>query len=238
MNLLLLLFLNFLSGAQESLCERPSPAEFNHPLPPLNVVKTPEEAQLQFDSVYQSSQRIRNRIFWSQQNQSYVFEKNQNTFIIPTPFIQNLAIQLTQALELGYAKHLYYADLGHLHLLVPKENLDPIIPKESFFNSPQLLSLFHTGELYQFKKGGSLSGAMTENADWQWIYRHRNFVGLNQAHQPITPLFSRLDAFYNTVRTIEGYKEIGSVYFSANKNGCFRLQKPNSSLRFDISVSL
>ncbi len=226
---------NFLSNA-DSLCEAPTPEE--HSLDPLHVVTNSSQAKDQFEFVYLSPRRIKNRVYWSSQKQNYIFRKSQVDYVLPKYFIENLKSHLSQALSKGYAKHLYYADLGHLHLLIPEPLWEVQMLKKSFFNSTELLSLFHTGELYQFKKGGSLTGAMTDDDDWLWIYRHRNFVGRNQLHQPIVPLFSQLDAVYNTVRSIEGYKELSSVYFSANQDGCFSLDKTNSALRFDISVGL
>lgn len=237
MHFFILILLNLLSNANE-LCKAPTVSELSLPLDPLHVVATPLEARQQFEAVYNHHRRIKNRVYWSPEKKNYIFEKSQVQFVLPSFFIDNLKNHLHQALNKGYAKHLYYADLGHLHLLIPQADWPSPLPKDSFLNSTELLSLFHTGELYQFKKGGSLSGKMTDDEEWLWIYRHRNFVGKNQIDQPITPLFSQLDAVYNTVRSLEGYKELGSVYFSAHQNGCFALDENNLDLRFDISVSL
>jgi hypothetical protein len=122
-------------------------------LDPLPVVINATQAQQQFEWVYQSPRRIKNRAYWSTKKQNYVFKKSQVELILPQFFIENLKSHLHQALNLGYAKHLYYADLGHLHLLVPNSDWKLQTPREAFLNSTELLSLFHTGELYQFKKG-------------------------------------------------------------------------------------
>jgi hypothetical protein len=179
----------------------------------IHTVRNAQEAQEQFVSIYNDPRRLRNE------------------HDVPDFFITNLKNHLLQALENNYADFLYYADLGHLHLLIPDEQ------KELSFESENLLSLFHTGELYLFKKPGKIFGPLTtQDPHWEWLYWHRNFVGKNQLGEPLIPLRAPANAAYNTVRHIEGYKEVGTVYFSANKNGCYHLKSTTVDLRFDISV--
>jgi hypothetical protein len=196
----------------------------------IHVVRNALEAQEQFTMVYNDSRRLKNRLFWSAHDGSFVSHTTKKSQKIPDFFIKNLQAQLLQALENTYADFLYYGDMGHLHLLIPNEQ------KVLSLQSEELLSLFHTGELYEFKKNGSVFGELKEDPHWQWLYWHRNFLGQNKAEAPIVSVRAPANAAYNTVRSIEGYREVGSVYFSANKNGCFELKSKTVSLRFDISV--
>jgi hypothetical protein len=218
--------------AQSSDCAQPSSSEVVLEKGHIHVVLSSQEAQEQYSNIYNDERRLKDRVFWSPQNNEYYYTAKGLTQLLPSEFIQNLQSQLLQALNQTYADFVYYADLGHLHLLLPHGQT------ELSFKSPNLLSLFHTGELYQFKENGSISGSLVSDPHWQWLYWHRNFVGANKFNTPLLPLRAPVDAIYNTVRTIEGYDEVGKVYFSANKNGCFELKNETVNLRFDISVVL
>ncbi len=227
--------LTFVSGAitvQAHDCLPPQSADASVEKAHIRVVNTPLEAQEQFNAVYNDSRRLKNRVFWSTKDQGYVFKSHIEPQKLPFVFIENLQNQLLQALANVYADFVYYGDMGHLHLLIPRDQ------RTVSFTSRELLSLFHTGELYQFKKNGNLFGPLKEDPHWEWLYWHRNFVAANKLGEPLQSLQAPIEAPYNTVRSIEGFREVGSVYFSANKNGCFELKNESVNLRFDISVAL
>ncbi len=198
----------------------------------IHVVRNSLEAEQQFTMVYNESRRLKNRIFWSSQESSFVSHAGSKAQMIPGSFIKNLQDQLLQAFENTYADFLYYGDMGHLHLLVPNEQ------KTLSLQSEELLNLYHTGELYEFKKNGSIFGELKDDPHWEWLYWHRNFIGQNKADTSLISVRAPGNAPYNTVRAIEGYKEVGTVYVSANKNGCFELKNKSVNLRFDISIAL
>lgn len=198
----------------------------------LHVVRNSEEARVQFESVYNDSRRLKNRAYWSQEANSFLFPLRNEAHPLPQLFIKNLQNQLLLALQNKYADYVYYGDMGHLHLLVPKEL------RQLSLESPTLLSLFHTGELYQFKENGNIFGPLKKDPHWEQLYWNRNFAAYNLENEGLIPLRASPNEAYNTVRSIPGYKEIGTVYFSANKNGCFELKNKDIDLRFDISVSL
>lgn len=231
MGILIAFFLSTIFTAKAYDCLPTAVDESSVEKTQIHVVKNSLEAEQQFTMVYNDSRRLKNRIFWSSQDSSFVSHTGSKTLIIPDSFIRNLQDQLLQAFENRYADFLYYGDMGHLHLLVPNEH------KELSLHSEELLNLFHTGELYEFKKNGSIFGELKEDPHWQWLYWHRNFVGKNKADTPLISVRAPANAAYNTVRALEGHKEAGTVYVSANKNGCFELKNKTVNLRFDISVT-
>lgn len=198
----------------------------------IQVVKNSLDAEKQYTMIYNDSRRLKNRLYWSTEHASFVSGSARKTHIVPLSFIKNLQDQLLQAFDNNYADFLYYGDMGHLHLFIRNEEAVLSLQSE------ELLSLFHTGELYEFKKNGSVFGELKEDPHWQWLYWHRNFIGQNKSETPILSVRAPSNAAYNTVRTLDGYREVGSVYFSANKNGCFQLKNKSVDLRFDISVVL
>ena len=226
------IFASSLLVAQAYNCDAPSVEEVTLDKAHIRLVQNYSEAQEHFSEIYNDERRLKNRAYWSAKNRQFVFNKNNTQHILPQLFIKNLENHILQALDSTYTDFVYYGDMGHLHLLIPNQQA------ELSFQSSELLSLFHTGELYQFKENGRTFGPLKQDPHWQWLYWHRNFVGENIIEKPLIPFQAPPDALYNTVRAIEGYKEVGTVYFSANKNGCFELKNKSVDLRFDISVVL
>lgn len=222
----------------KDLCREASALEPSLKKGDIHVVKNSKEAYQQFKKIYTDPRRLESRIFWSEDDQSYAFIRQNKKNLLPLIFVKNLKRHLQQALQSSFAKFIYYADLGHAHLFIPEEQFwDPAQPLV-LFKSPQTLSLFHTGELYQFKKNGSLSGALVEDPQWQRQYRYRNFVGINQPDASIQSIFAAPNEAYNTVRHILGYREVGTLLISAHQFGCFDLEIDPLNLRFDLSIGL
>ncbi len=219
-------------------CAEPSVLEPTLGKNDLPVVKNSQEAYELFKLVYNDPRRLKDRIYWSEDLQSYIYKQKNKSLLIPISFLENLTDQIHQALRLSFADYVYYVDLGHLHLLAPIQNSGVKKDLNDFFISPQTLSLFHTGELYQFKKHGSLFGPLVKDPHWQWLYQHRNFIGFNLPSHTIQSVFASPTEPYNTVRRLEGYREVGKVYFSAQQEGCFEIKTLNSTLRFDIAIGL
>lgn len=216
-----------------SSCDKPSGQDEPLDQYSIHVVKNSSEAKDQFNKIYTSPQRLKNRIYWSKDKQRFVSPANSNEPVVPEEFINNVRDQISQALRNKFADFIYYADLGHFHILIPKNQ------NHWDLSDVKILNLYHSGELYQFKKNGSLFGELIDDPHWQWLYQMRNFVGVNQSQAPLTSVFADPKAFYNTVQHIDGYKEVGIAHMSANKNGCFSLTNTSPlNWRFDLSIDL
>ena len=137
--------------------------------------------------------------------------------------VSAVASHIEQALELGHADFIYYPDMGHTHLFVPVNSTveDPL-------KDPKLLFLYHTGELILYKSGSILSGELKEDPWIKSRYAKRNIIGTLDPKEKIKMVSS--DSTFNTVRKIEGYKEVEVLYFSSSHCKRYTYKKSNEGV--------
>lgn len=210
-----------------------SPAKENSPdfFRGFDVVESFEQAENVFQRFYKGVERIRGRVYKSKENQ-YVFSfKNKNT-VIPQIFIESLKMHISAAIEKKYVRHVMYSDMGHVHLLVPNDYV--LTDWTQLMSDSKLLFLYHTAELYIPYKGVNLLGHIDVEKVWYLEqYLNRNFVG--EMNNKEIKVYVQPGTKYNTVRTIENYKQIKTVYFSASQSGCFEYTVGSTPIYFDIS---
>lgn len=185
------------------------------------------ELTSQFELLYNSPNRLINRVYQGSDKAHYLAFYDGKLNAIPAQFFAQLKTHIEQALNLGYADQIIYADMGHVHLLIPEGT-------EFSYHSPKLKFLYHTAELLRLKDGNIFTGPVRTEPWLAWRYHSRNFIAQNFKASHLTVLFERSQS-YNTVREIDGYREVRTLYFTSNQNGCFRYQRGSESLAFDVS---
>ena len=120
--------------------------------------------------------------------------------------------------------------MGHVHILVP-EDADIVKPA---LQRKDIKFLYHTAELFQFKKGSLLDGELIGDTWLQWRYYSRNFVGELEEDKNLKVVFAK-DSPYNTVRGLEGYRQVETLYMSSSEKGCFSYNHSGERMFFDIS---
>ncbi len=209
--------------------------------PRFSVVKTLAELASQFQQIYESDTRLASRIYWQPNQQNFLAPYGGGEAVIPKAVIDKIADHLQTALDRGYADFPFYSDLGHGHLLYPKswgnQEGTSLAILEKILNSSETKVLYHTAELLQLREGKFFNGALNPDPYMQWRYYSRNILGDLENSKNLAVLFAKNEK-YNTVRSLEAYREWGTFYFSANKNGCFPFQFHGKTHYFDLSFSL
>lgn len=209
--------------------------------PRFNVVKTLAELASQFQQLYESDTRLAGRIYWHPEQHNFLAPYGGSDVVIPKTLIEKISDHLQIALERGYADYPFYSDLGHAHLLYPKtwgsQAGDSVAVLEKILNSNEAKVLYHTAELLQLREGKFFNGALNPDPYLQWRYYSRNILGDLENSKNLAVLFAKNEK-YNTVRSLDAYREWGTFYFSANKNGCFPFQFQGKTHYFDLSFSL
>lgn len=229
--LVALLLLTFASQAND--CSPTAYQEKTLSRSDVKMVQSMAEAQTNFLSIYSDPRRLRNRFYWSEKEKSFIAETSK----VPNTFPQRVIQKIEAALTNHYADVVYYADLGHFHILVPKGRIKNSSDVQPALESPETKFLFHTAELFQFREGDILHGPFTEDPWLQWRYYSRNFVALNDSSDSLTVLFAVPPAQYNTVRELPGFVQIATLYFSANKQGCFSFHQNGQPFNLDMTLN-
>ena len=83
----------------------------------------------------------------------------------------------------------------------------------------------------------SVEGSVSRNFLY-FRYLNRNIIGDNKAGHIEIQVFSNKLEPYNTVRSIEGYKqwEPGLVQILANRAGCFKINSDKGEVRLDLKI--
>lgn len=196
------------------------------------------EAREAYEDLYQSSRRLGRRAHRPDLESNFRLPVSEVRAVdLPPVFREAVLSHVRQALDQGYADFVFYPDFGHAHLLVPSDfKGDPW----DHLDSPEILFLYHTAELIRLRHGAVLDGELVADPWLRWRYFTRNMIGRNDSRAGLSIRFER-EARYNTVRSIPGFRQFGFLSLSANKNGCFEVQRQNSrnqeSLRLDLSAA-
>lgn len=197
------------------------------------VANTILDLQVQYDEIYNGKKRLPYRVYYDTTQRSYYVDRNGRILKVPDKFLNALRRHIELAFERGYADFLFYPDMGHLHVLRPIYGENFLASQDRIdLSDSQVKFLFHTAELLVLKPAG-LKGSLVDDPWLQWRYHSRNFVAANIGDESLEVLFAK-DADYNTVRSLDGYQEIGRIALSSHRSGCFSFNKNGEGTRFDI----
>lgn len=202
-----------------------------------------------FNEVYSSGKRLLNRARRSGESGEYelLYEGNEGTVEVPITrkFIENLTAAIVKAHKLAYVDHVFFPDMGHSHLWIPKQLFDeftfPMSDEEiarlytQSLNHPDTRFLFHTAE--QLKMLDDEHYVLSDKA-LAWRYFTRNLLVANDNSNTLD-ILSNLESIGNTVcEPAEGYALWSAgLYISASEDGCFSYTIGNQTRYYDISLT-
>jgi len=193
------------------------------------------DATTSFAETYTNPARWDGRAYWSEAQQNFVFEIDGKEYKIPQRFLNSLRRHIETALARGYADHVFYPDLGHVHLMVPQDSGVAADDYENIMALPQMKFLFHTAELYKMRD--NVTGPLLGDDWWKWRYFSRNLIASNGDVEDMQITFAKDNALYNTVRTLPDHDERATVYMNSNQNGCFSYVQNGQTLQFDLRLN-
>jgi hypothetical protein len=229
---LFLITICLITSLQAIGASRCNPPDKNTPLTKWSdwpIYTNPDTLKSEFVTLYKSQKRLENRAYWDGKKHILSGSKVQE---LPSDVISALASHISQAIENDYAEVVSYPDMGHVHVLVPESSSHSSIDG---LKRNDLLFLYHTAELLKMQQS-FLGSELIEDSWLQWRYYSRNFVGTLDENQNLKVVYSN-STYYNTVRSIPGYKEWTTLYFSASHEGCFEYKHKTQTHYFDISTS-
>lgn len=224
--LFLILFSSFtrLSWAR---CDRPELSE--KPISPASLAprvlfSSAEHLRHGFEEFMKRGQRLNRRAYRAGSNFKIDYQLGPSVDL-PLEWIEAIKSHLIQSLSLGYADYIFYSDLGHVHIFESTED-----------ESPELLFLYHSGEMFEYRKDADLSQPLSQDPWMQWRYLNRNLVGYldpKASLEVVQDTSGRKNR--NLVDSFAGYKSKTTLYFSSHHDGCFQISdKTNEIVSFDI----
>ena len=230
---ILVLVLSIVSRGAMAICppskqDEPSTIKSN-----WGIIESAKEAKALWEELYFSGKRLRNRAYVEESSNKILLPNSSgNQIQVALQFISNLSGHIQQALAKSYGEHVFYPDMGHAHLYRPeKKDLD----LQEAFKESETKILYHTAELYKLRDRFGKKGKLVPNEWFQWRYYSRNFVGQNTSDGELSVLLNRSGG-YNTIRGLFGYRQVGTIYFSASAQGCFEFKIGGKSIRYDVSI--
>jgi hypothetical protein len=202
------------------------------------VATSYQELQSQFTSLYESGRRLPHRIYWDEALGTYRGETSDGSVIsVPADFLGHLRTEIELALQRGYGDFVYYSDLGHGHLLFPEKEAglaEGAALWEKALRSPDAKVLYHTAELLQMRNGYGPDAPLPQDPWLAWRYFSRNVLADNGTGENLAVLFAAPPA-YNTVRSVDGYRELGTFLLSSSKDGCLSYRQNGKVYYFDLA---
>jgi hypothetical protein len=207
----------------------------------------PEEMARRFEEMYTSEQRLDGRAWYDTEADAFIV-RGESTWggdiRLSQRLIENVRRHIEHALDRGYARYVFFPDMGHNHFFVPEahwaDRYDAFAVSDfnelyaELFEDEELLVLYHTAEQLQMLDGDN---NVLSDREVAWRYFTRNIVGDN-AFADRLDIHHDLDELANTVRTYPGHHYFGAGFnVSANVNGCFPYVAGGDLLWFDLSLS-
>lgn len=207
------------------------------------IFHSKQELEEQFHRLYESGHRLNARAYYDSSLNELRLPYRDHSVPLSKSFVNGLIRHIELAHKNSYVDYVYYPDMGHGHLYLPKQEWerlkqtqDPVKRMERVLQSPHLKALYHTVELLQIKEGDFASGSLPQDPWKLWRYFSRNLLGDFQADPRLEVVFAGSDQFYNTVRNLEGYVEVTIFYISSSKDGCLSYGVKDETLHFDVTL--
>lgn len=209
---------------------------------------TKEEMDERFSEIYDSGKRLLDRARWNEESNRYELVYVSSKFRKPVPinsrFIDGVRNHIERALQLGYARHVFFPDMGHAHMLIANPYYEEVISDipvsqlhEVYVGAlahPETRFLYHTAEqLNMLDKQHHL----LPDKYLGWRFYTRNLVARNNTNGTLD-IHRNLESIANTVCQVKSPHRYWSAGFhiSASKDGCFSYQHDDETFRFDISL--
>lgn len=207
------------------------------------ILNSKEDIDQDSISTYEGERRLKGRAYWDTQQSAFVLPYSKGLVKINDRVIKGLAAHFSKALQNRYADAIIYPDMGHAHLVLPDDEWtaiktstpETVLRINQTFLSPHLKALYHTAEMLQIKEGHFATGRLPQDPWKLWRYFSRNLLGGFENLPSLEVLWAGPTATYNTVRSIPQMTEVSTIYFVANKSGCFPFNSPEGEKYFDVT---
>lgn len=237
-----------LDESEQTRCAPPDEHERTLSYGDFRWYYTKDQMDERYEEIYDSGRRLIDRARWNEKTHRYELIYQSSRYRKPVPitsrFIDSVRSHIERALQLGYARHIFFPDMGHAHLLISKHYFDEVIKHIPFaqqhevyirvLEHPETRFLYHTAEQLEMldEQHELLPGKYLG-----WRYYTRNLVVRNNS-DGIIDIHRNLESIGNTVCQVESPHRYWSAGFhmSASKDGCFSYQLNDKTYRFDISL--
>jgi hypothetical protein len=190
-----------------------------------------EEISALSDAIYKSSKRIKDRAYTTngsiilpvEESKASAWGFDFDELVLDQSFVEKLKTHIEKIKLKNYGQELIYSDVGHVHIFASNNDINYLKSEglessqaefyEKILHSEKTKFLYHTSE--------QLGAPKTEIEKWR--KENRTVIADALGEIKISPF----------TKTIEDHSQFFSLYFNANKNGCFSLNHTN----FDISLS-
>lgn len=211
----------------------------------FQIFHSKDQLKQSFNELYQSERRLKNRVFLSSSTHDYQAPYDGTLINLPKSFLLGVSRHIEKALKNSYIDYLFYPDMGHGHLYLPKkkwEQIKTLTGNKSerllkALHSPSLKILYHTAELLQIKEGDFATGKLPSDPWKLWRYFSRNLLGHFNEGYELEVLYAGDKQIYNTVREIKNHVNVSIFYMSSTKKGCLSYSHSKRQLHYDLSFS-
>lgn len=208
-----------------------------------------DKMRLVYENDYWKSSRLPDRVYYSEEEDVFIlpflgYDKNHKIKLTEN-FIINVIFHIETALEKKYADYIHFSDMGHSHLLIPKDYYEKEIRGskefskiyEKLFSFEGTKFLYHTAEQLSLVNREKGEFVLPEDEHLKHRYLTRNIIGDNKQTRNLGVVQVKdLKKEYNTVRKFSGYEWRGSSYYiKAHHQGCFPFKQDGKTHYFDIN---
>ncbi|MBW2455218.1 MAG: hypothetical protein JRI68_11940 [Deltaproteobacteria bacterium] len=207
---------------------------------------TPAEMATRFTEIYGSGKRLSKRASYDAETATFLLPSVDmwgGPVTLPRRFVENVTLHIERALELTYAEHVFFPDMGHNHFFIPQDRWEAeyaggaVSETSSMYgrliDDPQLLVFYHTAEQL---------GMLDENDEllpdpWiQWRHQSRNVVGDNNWEGRVE-LLQNPESPANTAHDYPDHFYYGAgMNVSGSADGCFPYHQDGELRWYDLSL--
>lgn len=234
----------------EQIAARCTPPAEDEPVVYSNDFKwdyTREEMATRADEMYGSGKRLLDRAYYEEETGTFVLpilESWGGRVTLSRRLVENVTLHIQKSLQMGYAEHVFFPDMGHSHYFIPQALWESEYAggavseiaqmRTRLIDDPELLVLYHTAEQLDMLDENK------EPLDDPWIrfrLETRNVVGDNDWKGEIL-LPQNPESKANTVKDMDGHRYYGAGFsIHASEDGCFPFYQGGELKWYDLSFS-
>ena len=226
-------------------------SDFASSIDPRELLKT-------FKRLYESGKRLFQRAYYDKnEGQVRMRLRDSMGFVdiniqIPIHSIRNISGHMEEAMVNRFGEIVAYPDMGHVHVNSEKASYDEVYGEydqehpefyKKMFNHTQTGMLYHTAETMNLNPKSAPQVFPQEFHSGKEYLKHRllnrNLFGLNNGSRELEVLVDKSAGTRgNLVNNVSGYVRSMTLYFHANKNGCFPYVRDGKVEYYDVSMTI
>ena len=199
---------------------------------------SPKEMALFYEQLYRSPKRLNHHFI--RQGRAVLAPLQESFLTVPPSFLERTLSHLEQALEKGYARHIFFSDLGHGHFFHSAATMPKLMPLSypvamtHLMHDSQIGIIYHAAENLEDVKDPK-TGRLRPDV-WE-RRRTRNILGWYdgrpiEVNPPEPSFLTGKDTINNAHGPGQRY---GALDCSANQQGEFEIRPKGERIRLDLS---